>query len=77
MKNHNELYEKSNFPIIPQKYIEENHKILIKYTTKENYKYTYETLKLLCNNSKSKNEISLFHKSMKCLLKVLFNLYNN
>ena len=77
MKKDIDLYEKSNFPIIPQKYIEQEHKIFIKYTTNENYIYSLETLKILCNNSKSKNKISLFHKSMKCLLKVLFNLYNS
>lgn len=77
MKNDNEFFEKSNIPITPQKYIEEEHKIFIKYTTNENYKYAYEELKILCNNSKSKNKISLFHKSLKCLLKILFYSYNN
>ena len=52
MKKDIDLYEKSNFPIIPQKYIEQEHKIFIKYTTNENYIYSLETLKILCNNSK-------------------------
>ena len=77
MKIENELFEKSNIPIIPKKFKEHEHKFFIKYTSNDNSKYTYEILKILCNNSKSKNKISLFHKSLKCLLKVLYNLYNN
>ena len=77
MKIENELFEKSNIPIIPKKFKEHEHKFFIKYTSNDNSKYTYEILKILCNNSKSKNKISLFHKSLKCLLKILYNLYNN
>ena len=77
MKIENELFEKSNIPIIPQKFKEHEHKVFIKYTKSDNYKYAYEILTILTSNSKSKNKISLFYKSLKCLLKVLYNLYNN
>lgn len=77
MKLENDILEKSNIPIIPSKLNEKEHKLFIKYTTNNNYKYTYELLNTLCNNSKSKNKISLFHKSLKCLLKILYNLNNN
>lgn len=77
MKIENELFVKSNIPIIPQKIKEHEHKVFIKYTINDNYKNTYKILQILCNNSKSKNKISLFYKSMKCLLKVIYNLYNN
>ena len=76
MKIENDLIEKSNISIIPSKFNEQEHKTFIKYITEEKYKYAYDILKILSNNSKSKNKISLFHKSMKCLLKVAYNLYN-
>lgn len=72
----NDLFKKSNISIIPSKFIEQEHKTFIKYLKDDNYKYTYDILKILSNNSKSINKISLFHKSMKCLLKVIYNLYN-
>ena len=77
MKNENELFEKSNIPIIKSKFFKHDHKTFIKYTSNDNFKYIHELLNILCNNCKSKNKISLFHKSMKCLLKILYNLYNN
>ena len=72
-------FQKSNIPIIPQKFNEKEHKLILKYTTtmNNNYKYTYELLNTLCINSKSKNKTSLFHKSLQCLLRLLYNLNNN
>lgn len=72
-----ELFQKSNIPIIPSKFTEQQHKVFIKYSSTDNYKYAYELLNILCNNSKSKNKISLFYKSLKCLYKLIFNLNNN
>ena len=66
MKNENELFEKSNIPIIKSKFFEHDHKTFIKYTSNDNFKYIHELLNILSNNCKSKNKISLFHKSMKC-----------
>ena len=76
MKIENDLIEKSNTSIIPSKFNEQEHKTFIEYTTEKNYKYAYDILTILTNNSKSKNTVSLFHKSIKCLLKVIYNLYN-
>ena len=78
MKIENELLEKSNNPIISPKFNEKEHKILVKYiSTNNKYKYTYELLNILCINSKSRNKTSLFHKSLHCFLKLLYNLNNN
>ena len=76
MNIENDLIEKANISIIPSKFNEQEHKTFIEYTTEENYKYAYDILTILTNNSKSKNKVSLFHKSIKCLLKVIYNLYN-
>ena len=77
MKNENKLFEKSNIPIIQVKSLEQEHKTFIKYTSNDNYNYAYELLNTLCNYSKSKNKISLFHKSLNIFLKILYNLNNN
>jgi hypothetical protein len=78
MKIENESLEKSNNPIIPPKFNEKEHKIFVKYITSNNkYKYIYELLNTLCANSKSRNKTSLFHKSLHCFLKILYNLNNN
>ena len=72
-----DLLENSNIPIIPSNFTNQQHKVFIKYSSTDNYKYAYELLNILCNNSKSKNKISLFYKSLKCLFKLIYNLYNN
>ena len=76
MKNQIELLEKSNIPIVPSKISKYDHKIFIKYTSGYYYKYIYEQLNILCINSKSINKNSLFYKSLKCLLKILYNSHN-
>ena len=76
MKNQIELLEKSNIPIIPSKISKYDHKIFIKYTSGYYYKYIYEQLNILCSNSKSINKNSIFYKSLKCLLKILYNSHN-
>ena len=77
MKNENKLFDKSNIPIIQSKFVEQEHKTFIKYISNDNYNYAYELLRSLCNYSKSKNKIGLFHKSMNIFFKILYNLYNN
>jgi hypothetical protein len=76
MKNKIELLEKSNIPLIPSKISKYGHKVFIKYTSGYYYKYIYEQLNILCVNSKSINKNSLFYKSLKCLLKILYNSNN-
>lgn len=76
MKNQIELLEKSNIPIIPSKIRKYDHKIFIKYTSNYYYKYIYEQLNILCINSKTINKNSLFYKSLKCLLKIIYNSHN-
>ena len=76
MKNQIELFEKSNIPLIPSKISKYGHKVFIKYTSGYYYKYIYEQLNILCINSKSINKNSLFYKSLKCLLKILYNSHN-
>ena len=64
-------------PIIEEEYIQKNHLILSKYTSKKYYQYTLDLLKILLDKSDYKNKKYIFHMSLYYLLKILYNFKNN
>ena len=71
-----EILENKNIPIIDEKYQQQNHLILSKYTSKMYYKYSLELLQTLIEKSGYPNKKYIFHMSLLYLLKILYNFKN-
>jgi len=71
-----DFIEKISKPIIEEEYIQEDHLILSKYTSKKYYKYSVELIKTLLEKSNYENKRYIFHMSLYYLLKILYNFKN-
>ena len=71
-----DFIEKISKPIIEEEYIQEDHLILSKYTSKKYYEYSIELIKTLSEKSNYENKGYIFHMSLYYLLKILYNFKN-
>lgn len=71
-----DFIEKISKPIIEEEYIQEDHLILSKYTSRKYYEYSIELIKTLLEKSNYENKRYIFHMSLYYLLKILYNFKN-
>jgi len=71
-----DFIEKISKPIIEEEYIQEDHLILTKYTSRKYYEYSIELIKTLLEKSNYENKRYIFHMSLYYLLKILYNFKN-
>lgn len=71
-----DFIEKISKPIVEEEFIQEDHLILSKYTSKKYYEYSIELIKTLLEKSNYENKRYIFHMSLYYLLKILYNFKN-
>ena len=71
-----DFVEKISKPIIEEEYIQEEHLIISKYTSKKYFEYSIELIKTLLEKSNYENKRYIFHMSLYYLLKILYNFKN-
>ena len=71
-----DFVEKISKPIIEEEYIQEEHLIISKYTSKKYFDYSIELIKTLLEKSNYENKRYIFHMSLYYLLKILYNFKN-
>ena len=76
MDEYKEIMKELNIPLILSKPIENLHKIFIKYTSHPYYKYAFDLLQTLCNNSIYMNKKRLLHMAFTYLTLILYNCGN-
>jgi hypothetical protein len=71
-----EILKNKNNSIIEEKYKQENHLILSKYTSKKYYKYSIDLLKSFLEKISYTNKTYIFHMSLQYLIKIIYNFKN-